>query len=822
MPQQIPQGHQAVSSWDDIIRKLAEQEGVNPALALAVAKRESGMDPNAIGDGGKAVGFFQLHDGAALDTNVNKQDPVENILGGVRYLKQLQTRYADPNGHADLSKVLMAYNGGMGNVDKGTVSPDAQKYAFDVIGRLTGGDAAKMTPQAPPVPDTNQDLTGAVNRIAQGGTGSATGIQAAPGWLESARRMLVGTGRQIAESYDPRTTEGKINIGGTLGGIAATYATGGASVAIGAKVIPWIQRSGMLNSISRVLAPAIGAATGGGTAAAGSALAEGRIPTQREVVGAAAEQGLTEAGGGLLMGGARRVLKAIPSGVATRVGRQAKETIENQITALGDTGRNLKDAIKEGTSRGRLTTPRPRMVSETLADSPVAAAETAYQTLTHPPSVLDLEDSIRNVLGGQPGIKGEPGAATRALQETGQRVKLTAEAGPVLAVSAVRQRAHELAKNSFPTSVVGQPSEQALMVKGQIDELQQLMLPGDNATSRALQGEVQSFSEQLAQMEQRVPPPLPGLLGLMQSMPDEISFADAHKLKTLLDESVNWDTVSKKQLQQITKGVRNTLRGVMQSPEYNAATKAYEQQVQLYRKGRGRDIINAVVNQRGGKLPDMLNGENPVAAAQVRELLVGQSIKGGDEAGGQSAWNQLRDHYTHNKIIKGGINGLGDRLRALTEEHPEFVRAVYGDELGQQQIKNLGQVVNAIELAQEAMKGELRAAQQGVRAVQGEGKDLMESSLRPFIQQYGATNEIVDLTRFIGFGSTRTGFLSAARLLFENPRNEDIIRYAAKSNATTQKFVRALFSPNGERVLASMIRTATGGHTAPQQKAEPK
>ena len=51
MPQQIPQGHQPVSSWDDIIRKLAEQEGVNPALALAVAKRESGMDPNAIGDG---------------------------------------------------------------------------------------------------------------------------------------------------------------------------------------------------------------------------------------------------------------------------------------------------------------------------------------------------------------------------------------------------------------------------------------------------------------------------------------------------------------------------------------------------------------------------------------------------------------------------------------------------------------------------------------------------------------------------------------------------------------------------------------------------
>lgn len=121
------------ASWDDIITATAKAQGVNPSLALAVANRESSLNPDAVGDGGKAIGMFQLHPGAATDTGTeDRSDPLQNIQGGVKYLKQLSDRYK-----GDVSKALMAYNGGMEAVDAGTPSAQAQAYATAVMSGLT-------------------------------------------------------------------------------------------------------------------------------------------------------------------------------------------------------------------------------------------------------------------------------------------------------------------------------------------------------------------------------------------------------------------------------------------------------------------------------------------------------------------------------------------------------------------------------------------------------------------------------------------------------------------------------------------------------------
>src|SRR5690349_16093489 len=101
------------ASWEDVVRAVARQEGVNPSLAIAVAKKESSLNPTAVGDGGKALGLFQLHDAAAADMGVDKTDPLANIRGGVKYLKHLSGRY-----NGDLTKTLQAYNGGMKWVDE--------------------------------------------------------------------------------------------------------------------------------------------------------------------------------------------------------------------------------------------------------------------------------------------------------------------------------------------------------------------------------------------------------------------------------------------------------------------------------------------------------------------------------------------------------------------------------------------------------------------------------------------------------------------------------------------------------------------------------
>lgn len=145
-------------SLDELTRQLATKNGVNPELAIAVMTKESGGDPTAVGDAGDALGLFQLHEGAAADVGMSPEDRTDtfkNIQGGVQYLGQLRDRY-----DGDLSKMLQAYNGGMGNVDAGTVSPAASAYADDVMAGLLGGPPAQARTPSPgdvgprPVPES--------------------------------------------------------------------------------------------------------------------------------------------------------------------------------------------------------------------------------------------------------------------------------------------------------------------------------------------------------------------------------------------------------------------------------------------------------------------------------------------------------------------------------------------------------------------------------------------------------------------------------------------------------------------------------------------
>lgn len=73
------------------IEAEAVRQGVPPALALAVARQESGLNPHAVGDNGNSLGLFQLQRAAAIDAGIDpaRRGEVDfNIEGGVRYLKQ--------------------------------------------------------------------------------------------------------------------------------------------------------------------------------------------------------------------------------------------------------------------------------------------------------------------------------------------------------------------------------------------------------------------------------------------------------------------------------------------------------------------------------------------------------------------------------------------------------------------------------------------------------------------------------------------------------------------------------------------------------------
>lgn len=109
----------------------AQRQGIDPTLALRVARQESAFRTDAVSPKG-ARGVMQLMDGTARDLGVDPNDVDQNIEGGVRYLK----KQLDDFGSPDLA--LAAYNAGPGAVRKyGGVPPYAETQ--DYVSRINGG-----------------------------------------------------------------------------------------------------------------------------------------------------------------------------------------------------------------------------------------------------------------------------------------------------------------------------------------------------------------------------------------------------------------------------------------------------------------------------------------------------------------------------------------------------------------------------------------------------------------------------------------------------------------------------------------------------------
>jgi soluble lytic murein transglycosylase len=93
--------------YDGLIKEISRRYDVHPALVKAVIKAESGFDPNAVSKKG-AQGLMQLMPETVYDLKVyDPFHPRDNINGGVKFLKQLMSRFNN-----NLPLTLAAYNAG--------------------------------------------------------------------------------------------------------------------------------------------------------------------------------------------------------------------------------------------------------------------------------------------------------------------------------------------------------------------------------------------------------------------------------------------------------------------------------------------------------------------------------------------------------------------------------------------------------------------------------------------------------------------------------------------------------------------------------------
>jgi soluble lytic murein transglycosylase-like protein len=123
------------------LNQAAASANVSPSLLAALVWQESRWNAQALSPKG-AMGLAQLMPATARYLGVNPADPISNLNGGARYLRQLLDQF-----DGNVEKALAAYNAGPGRVRSAGGVPaiaETQNYVTSIVRRIalnsTGGN----------------------------------------------------------------------------------------------------------------------------------------------------------------------------------------------------------------------------------------------------------------------------------------------------------------------------------------------------------------------------------------------------------------------------------------------------------------------------------------------------------------------------------------------------------------------------------------------------------------------------------------------------------------------------------------------------------
>ena len=776
----MPQGPPPPSGYvsiPDYIREEALKAEIPPELALAVAEHESSFNPTAVNPtavkGEHATGTFQFLPSVAKARGIDPNDPVQNIQGGVKYLRELLDKH-----NWDPEATLREYGG---------VRTDTT-YVPGVLARVPKfqqqGTATTPAPQAtaqrtttPPQSPSSAPITPAIGhtpptpyrRLASAKTGGTVpDVSGGPPEPSMARKVVQGA----AENLDPRTRLGRRNLAGMAAGTAAAYATGG------------------LSTIPSIMAGTLAAGAGGAAEDIGEQVAGGaRNPMTDIELGSVARAGAEQ--GALELAGRAISWPAVAMGrklVAPAVSTYAAKSIEASKAA---TEAELAKALK---------------ATDAMLGTRKAEAAAGVEAVR---SRLDMRaPAVSAKEAGRMAERTISGPAKSTLDRLGESVEAAAGTGPAIPTAPLKERLKELSEQIIPMAGHEQTGAK------QIDAAYQKAL---GTSAGHLSTEEKSRTLQRLNVPVQLPEthPLPAVLGKVQAAladTEEISFSDAHRLKRILDETVTWDKTSKRQVEQATKGFRGTLRDLMSTHEpYGEATSRYAEAVQPFRKGLAPKLVR-LAQEDPNVLVRNINPEKPVQVEYIRDLLLNTAAESGGKEQGLEAWNAVRAAWTYRKLAQGGADKLLERINKLD---PDFVAAMYGDTEGKTiltNLKNIGQAFHDAEARGVQQVAEAKAAKDAAKEAVAAGKAPTQDEIRfaaSTVHKPMPIDEILaNGLRAMALGPTSIwGGLSTVRLLGRAPTVADLVYWSARSPASTRLLVDLAKSPAPGLLLPTLLRS---------------